>query len=299
MGPFTTDHRYHKEDILKVINQILFEGIPVAENINFTFHLKNISISWREQAVRHRVGLKFGESLGADMIPELPSSTWWSQSMRVIPKDEFYEMGEFRIPDSIKDSPAAEVMYRRILKNLQEGYTALTSMGIPNEDAREVLPMALTHDITWTMNLATLIHIIGKRACWVLQSGLWGPVIQGMVDELCEKVSPIFRNLVQPPCFKGGKFNSCVFHATMVERFNGRDGMPPCPMYVNHHNHQAVEEGDKKGACWIPDLNPESGPTTDISTWMTTDKRQEKMLTDGIKRFERLWKLNVRTGDPL
>src|SRR5687768_1940276 len=39
---------------------VMEQEIPVMESIVFTFMCEDVPISWREQAVRHRVGVEYG-----------------------------------------------------------------------------------------------------------------------------------------------------------------------------------------------------------------------------------------------
>ena len=80
----------YKKNVEDLFLKILSNNIPIAENINFVFLLENVPIALREQIVRHRFGNKFGERLGADLIPDIHDSSWWSQTMRVL------DMGYFR-----------------------------------------------------------------------------------------------------------------------------------------------------------------------------------------------------------
>jgi hypothetical protein len=99
------------------------------------------------------------------------------------------------------------------------------------EDAREVIPLGAQHRISWKMNLQTLLHVVGKRGCWILQAGLWAPIIQGMIHELATKVHPGFRRIVQPPCIDNDLFGACEFVLENVRRMDGDDQHPPCPLY--------------------------------------------------------------------
>jgi thymidylate synthase ThyX len=323
------------------INQILDEDIPCTENLNFVFAFENMPISLREQMVRHRIGVQVGNRIGIDIVPDLAESTWWSQTMRMLPMDAFFTEGRFVLPDSLKgktveamniadpgeepvyligniefvtkDIPAVEI-YLTLLNHIELVYNKLIEAGVPMEDARQIIPIGATHGITWTLNLKAMAHILGKRACWVAQANLWEGVIAGMVDAMCEHVHPIFRKLILPPCFKKGKYNACPYFQISRERVQGRDHMPPCPLYVYHQTPDAVEAFEQseaetgQKATWQPpnlDEGPMTGPESanervvDIRNWACDQPVERAMLDDNITRFERLWKLNVLTGQPL
>lgn len=287
----------------ETINQVMDEDIPCTESINFVFVIRNMSISLREQMVRHRVGTKVGENFGVDVIPEFNSSSWWSQTMRMLPMDKFYREGRFIMPESLegkktRDLQSCENAYLTLLREIETVYGKLIEAGVPLEDARQIIPVAVTHGATWTLNLKAMRHIVGKRACWVMQASLWEKLISGMVDELCEKIHPMFRKMILPPCFKKGVFASCPYHTINGERIQGRDNNPPCPLYVYHQEAEALKACDDsvketgKEATW---QYPKDGVTdwNNIENWTSSSETEKQLLIDNIIRFERLWKIPI------
>ena len=167
-----------KNEVYSLFQKILNQNIPVAENISFTFLIKNDPIAHREQMVRHRIGTSYGDNYGVDIIPDLAKSTWWSQSMRILDCSNFVNNDNYFVPDSIKNDSDALNIYMETLLSIQKGYSDLVKLGIPLEDARGLMPLHTTMDISWTVNLSSLLHIIGKRSCWILQYGYWGSIIK-------------------------------------------------------------------------------------------------------------------------
>lgn len=230
------------EIVEELFRAVIAQHIPVGEHIDFVFMLEGVSVSFREQMVRHRIGTKPSlERVGVDMvmdsIPDLADSTWWSQSMRIMDMGQFAKNKQYRMPQSIQDhdDPELEIIFNETMMRIQYAYKALVAAGIPMEDARELIPLGAQHRISWKLNMGALQHIVGKRSCWILQLGIWGPVIQGMVDELATKVHPIFREIVTPPCIQGNQFNGCVYMEECRRRLDGSDRLPPCPLHLNHH----------------------------------------------------------------
>ena len=323
--------------ILELVERIFDEDIPCTEQISFTFAFENMSISLREQMVRHRIGVSLGENFAVDIIPDQTKSSWWSQTMRMLPMNNFYTEGRYMIPDSIKENGTetgmytfipgeqneptinsayppmtVEQVYLGLLENMEMGYQALVAAGVPMEDARQIIPLAASHGITWTMSLKAMMHIVGKRACWVAQANLWAQLIAGMVDHLCEQVHPIFRKIILPPCFSKGSYKACPYFQINTERVQGRDHMPPCPLYVFNQTQDAYEAYLKsevetgKEATWSPPYRTEVGVDFDgemgaryIENWTTSQEIERRMLDDNVARFEKLWKLDVHTGAAL
>lgn len=233
-----------KEEVEKLFRAVIAQRIPIGEHVDFVFMLEHISVSWREQAVRHRIGTKSSlERVGADhvmmdILPDLADSSWWSQSMRIQDMGTFAANGEYRLPETIKehaDRESLEKAYHGAMSVIEDTYNLLTSAGIPMEDARELMPLGAQHRMSWKLNIGALQHIVGKRGCWILQLGIWGPVIQGMIEEAATKIHPIFREMVTPPCIEGDKFKGCIYHEECRRRYTGDDKLPPCPLHLVHH----------------------------------------------------------------
>jgi len=210
-----------------LFQRIVDSDIPVAEHISFTFLLEGVSIALREQLVRHRIGCKVGDNFGVDIIPELSSSTFWAQSMRILDMSSF----EYEIPDSVVEA-GQEVYFKNAMARARNFYSYLVGRGVPLEDARMVIPLAATHRITWTLNLASIARILKKRGCWILQLGLWEPVIRGIVEGLATKIDPCFRQLIRPPCWDS---KDCCFKLDNEQRLNGNDPLPFCPLWCRFH----------------------------------------------------------------
>lgn len=214
--------------------KVLTSHIPVSENINFVFLLENVSIAFREQMVRHRVGVKVGERLGVDHIPDLHDSTFWSQTMRVIDMGKFSTDGGYHTPDSIRNNELALLGYQSTIDTIEVAYNNLIALGVPPEDARMVIPMAAQHRISWGINLSTLAHIVSRRSCWIAQAELWSPIIIGMIEEVCKKVDPIFSVLATPPCMRGDEFKGCLHEIDAKARVDGKDPGVPCALHLSH-----------------------------------------------------------------
>lgn len=287
-----------------VFQKVIESKIPVAEMVDFVFLLENVSIAFREQMVRHRIGVKVGERLGTDIVPDLADSTWWSQSMRILDMGQFASEGAYEIPEGVDlrkvEDPVSQQFnltarqaYREFMMHAQLLYKALADAGVPLEEARLVIPLAATHRIVWKLNLAALQHIIGKRGCWILQLGFWGPVIKGMVNELATRVHPGFRSLINPPCIRGDRFHECLFKHDNERRIDGEDEIPPCPLYLNHHKDEALRAVaavlDRKGEPhWR--FDPEQ------RLWNSNDAKARLRMNRMENEYTELWHRNVDTG---
>jgi thymidylate synthase ThyX len=238
-----------REEVEKLFRAIIAQHIPIGEHVDFVFAIENISISWREQAVRHRIGTKPSpERVGADIVmmdvlPDLPDSSWWSQSMRIQDMSNFASRGEYRLPPTIAVNETAAILFHKVMSDIERAYKHLVGMGIPMEDARDLMPLGAQHRMSWKLNIGSLQHIVSKRGCFILQLGIWGDVIMGMIDELATKVHPIFRELVTPPCLEGDRFKGCVYMEECRRRLTGDDKLPPCPLHMNYHHVESADRG--------------------------------------------------------
>jgi len=184
VSPFDVKTSVPQDEVEKLFRAVIAQRIPIGEHVDFVFMLENVSVSWREQAVRHRIGtLPSPERIGADIvmvdrIPDLPDSSWWSQSMRIQDMSHFAQTGMYRLPDTVvKAGKEAELLFKDTMNDIERAYAALVKAGVPMEDARELIPLGAQHRISWRLNIGSLQHIVGKRGCWILQLGIWGQVI--------------------------------------------------------------------------------------------------------------------------
>lgn len=296
-------HRCNPSATKDFFSRIINESIPLAEMIDFIFVLEDIPISLREQLVRHRIGVKVGGHDYVDTVSDLSDSSFWSQSMRVMDMSDF----RFFIPDSIANSVPYIVesgkrnqkiplaIYQEAMDNAVRAYSALVEAGVPREDARNVIPLGATHRIVWKLNLSAIKHIVGKRSCWILQLGLWKPVIQGMILELC-KFNPAFRQLATPPCMKGNEFSKCLFCENNYARIEGDvDMLPPCPLFLNYYKDLALECVNKifptSQTCWYW--------RSDMQQWVCCDKSRMPLMQQMRVEYEKFWNRDVDTGEML
>jgi thymidylate synthase ThyX len=285
--------------VRELFQAVILQKIPISEHIDFVFMIENISVSWREQAVRHRIGTTPSpERVGADYvmaeIPDLADSSWWSQSMRIQNMGQFATNMAYRVPDTLDgrmcehEGKSARRVFDETMETIQDGYNALVEAGVPMEDARELMPLGAQHRMSWRLNIASLGHIVGKRGCWILQLGIWGPVIQGMIQELVEKVDPIFSEMVTPPCIKGDEFTGCVYHEENRRRYTGDDKLPPCTLHLRHHHlPERMAKGDVIAQAHTQEVQEEY------------DVPMAAIMRKKAEEYEKFWLRDPYTGKRL
>jgi thymidylate synthase (FAD) len=143
----------------------------VFEHIYFTFKIEGISRACSHQLVRHR------------------HCSFTQRSQRYCSEDGF----EYVTPESIRPTEMDYTMER-----IADWYNACQAEGIPNEDARYLLPNACATSLYLSCNLRELIHMANERLCTRAQ---WE--IRELVEEMCNLVDPQLQFMLVPKCQSG------------------------------------------------------------------------------------------------
>ena len=160
------------KDHMKLV-QHLYKGghHSVFEHIYFTFKIEGISRACSHQLVRHR------------------HCSFTQRSQRYCSEDGF----EYVSPMSVPPLAMEECMDR-----IGVWYQALQNRGVPNEDARYILPNACETSLYLSCNLRELIHMANERLCSRAQ---WE--IRDLVKVMCKLVSPSLQFMLVPKCQSG------------------------------------------------------------------------------------------------
>jgi thymidylate synthase (FAD) len=167
------------EDFINRLADLSHES-PI-EHASYTFAVEGVSRALLAQLTRHRI------------------ASYSVQSQRYVDKGEF----DYIVPPSIAANPETAEMFNKCMAMLDTYYSYFTAAGIPNEDARFVLPNACDTRIIFTMNARSLLNFFKLRCCHRAQ---WE--IRAMADEmlkLCRKVSPVLFRHAGPSCAVTGK----------------------------------------------------------------------------------------------
>jgi len=166
----------------KLIKKVVSMGhTSVLEHAVFTFGIEDISRVLSHQLVRHRI------------------ASFSQQSQRYVEYDNI----EYHIPEKIKRDELALSKYKEHLKSVQELYRYYVDSGIPAEDARYILPNAVTTKVITTFNARSLLNFFLLRCCSRAQSEI--RVVAREMLKLVKVVAPsIFKN-AGPSCIADGK----------------------------------------------------------------------------------------------
>ncbi len=151
----------------------------VVEHAVFTFSIEGVSRALTHQLVRHRI------------------ASYSQQSQRYVRFDE----PTYVTPPEVEKVPGMSEAFESSVEGAWATYRRLVESGVPEEDARYVLPNAATTNITVTMNARELLHFFRLRCClraqWEIRR-----VANRMLEE-CKKVAPVIFEKAGRPCVDG------------------------------------------------------------------------------------------------
>ncbi len=171
----------------KIMKHCIKSGhTSVTEFCDFTFHIEGVSRALSHQLVRHRL------------------ASYAQRSQRYCSENEF----EYVVPKSIEKDSTAFNYYQRCITKIMETYKDLQDLGVPNEDARMVLPNACTTALEVKMNLRALMNFMNERLCscaqWEIRNLAWEMRRQVLLQV------PELDDYLVPKCEKNGKeFGAC------------------------------------------------------------------------------------------
>lgn len=142
----------------------------VFEHIYFTFKIEGISRACSHQLVRHR------------------HCSFTQRSQRYCSEDGF---GYVR-PESTDN------LFDTYVTGIESWYKQMQNAGVPNEDARYVLPNACETSLYLSCNLRELIHMSNERLCKRAQ---WE--IRELVQQMVDLVPEALHFMLVPKCQSG------------------------------------------------------------------------------------------------
>ena len=162
------------------------------EMIHFTWLIQGVTRAWTHQAVRYRVGTAYVQ-----------------ESMRFLGHKGVYKV---LLTDKLAKHPESEEAqhYSRTVCDSVVAYVDLIDNGVPDQDARGVLPTNILTSLFWDMSLSTLMHVYNTRVCCQAQTGEWVPILLQMKDWL-RQVSPATSEMLTAPIDRG---EPCGFNAS-------------------------------------------------------------------------------------
>jgi flavin-dependent thymidylate synthase len=177
------------------------------EFVKIHFFIEGVTRALTHQMVRQRTAVYAQESLRFAVKDDMAQSCQMPPSIAMLPpRDE------------------RRLTWQRAMADAQLWYHTLIENGIPAEDARSVLPHAVTTRLHYATDLRNLRREVAKRTCTQAQFE-WRHLVTSMRKALSMlegdiDVHPqgsawqwelIAQDLVKPPCFAAGH---CTFNAS-------------------------------------------------------------------------------------
>lgn len=157
---------------MKLVEHCYKNGhLSVMEHIYFTFKIEGISRACSHQLVRHR------------------HCSFTQRSQRYCSEDGF----GFVTPSTVDEGRFANDM-----EDIKDWYEEYQKIGVPNEDARYVLPNACETSLYLSCNLRELIHMSNERLCRRAQ---WE--IRELVQQMVYCVNADLWFMLVPKCKSG------------------------------------------------------------------------------------------------
>ncbi|MEN0587134.1 FAD-dependent thymidylate synthase [Kurthia gibsonii] len=139
----------------RLFKQIVSSGhTSTLEHITFTFAVENVSRALLAQLTRHR---HISFSVQSQRYVKLSSDSRSGGFDYVVPKTV---IGSDKL-ESIHFG--TQELFDEAMKSIQGYYNHLIKLGIPQEDARAVLPNAAATNLVMTLNLRTALEFYAKR----------------------------------------------------------------------------------------------------------------------------------------
>jgi len=161
----------------KIITRVVASGHhSVIEHAVFTFSIEDVSRALTHQLVRHRI------------------ASYSQQSQRYVSMKK----ASYVTPKTIANNSEALGKYEKLMDEIWKAYGELADMGIPNEDARYLLPNACTTNIVVTMNARELLGFFKIRTCMRAQWEI-REMANRMMAEVKE-VAPVIFEKAGPTC---------------------------------------------------------------------------------------------------
>ena len=141
------------DDVMRLINEIVNHGhTSTLEHITFTFAIEDLSRACLGQLTRHRVGWSYS----------VQSQRYVKQSRKSKHGEAGFVYPTLQYLDSDKRDRAGRIL-GNVVNVCQDSYDSLVALGVKAEDARSVLPINCTCNLTVSCNLRAFLDFWSKR----------------------------------------------------------------------------------------------------------------------------------------
>ncbi len=146
--------------------EVPFDPEMLMDHVVYMFEIEDCSRVTTHQLVRHRVASYDQES----------------QRFSAATKEGVVT------PPSISANETARRAYEEALKSVYSAYEKMVADGVPKEDARYILPMAIKTKLVMTINARSLMHVVWQRTA--LQAQWEVRELATSLHDLARKATP-------------------------------------------------------------------------------------------------------------
>jgi len=180
IGILELSEKFTEDKIKELLKRLKSSGhLSPFEHSSFTFGIEGISRVTSHQLVRHRI------------------ASYSQQSQRYVRMSN----ASFVIPPSVERNKEAKSLVTQINEMAEKTYQKLIELGIPEEDARYILPQGINTKIIVTMNARELLHFFNLRCCLRAQWEI--RMMANLMLREVKKVAPLIFEDAGPYCFSG------------------------------------------------------------------------------------------------
>lgn len=193
---------------IQIVKRLVEDELGGAlEFVSTVWFFGEVTRAFQQQLTRHR---QFGYCI---------------QSMRVVDKRFFATHRQYLVPDDVGN----EGNYHFAMDSVEKAYNLLLTTGEPVQVARGILPLNIYSPISMVANMRGLLGMFKQRMCRQVQ-GEFKEVVRCMIEEIEQKISPVFVEHLKEPCRMTGK---CQMSVENELRAQGKDalGRKPCSLY--------------------------------------------------------------------
>lgn len=162
--------------------------LSIIEHLPLTFLVEDVSRALTHQLVRHRI-CSFSQMSQRYAKVKTRGKKWFITPMSIA-------------AHRIEGSYTLDRKYQNLMVHIAELYNELQEAGIPNEDARMILPNACFTSIIVSMNARSFIEAGQKRICKKAQWEIREMFRQ--MRELIKDIYPTVYELTKPNCLTTG-----------------------------------------------------------------------------------------------
>lgn len=170
------------------------------EMIHMLFLLQDVTRAFTHQLVRYRVGTAF--------VQESMRFFGMRRTFKVLVTHEAADKTEAEPEWNFASNFRT---YSTGAVSAIESYVQLLDSGVPDQDARGVLPTNILTNIYFDCSLRTLQNVFAQRLCCQAQPGEWQPILKEMRKLIAQKMGSNVEAILRAPYERG---EECGYRAS-------------------------------------------------------------------------------------